>query len=68
MTATLTRLQANSTPRSYDTENPAEVADVKKEFDDLVAKGWKAYDDQGEPIDDLNTQGETQLLPRLVGG
>lgn len=68
MVATLTRMGGGGGTKEYDTENPEEVAEVEAEFAGMVAAGWKAYDDNGDQVDGLNTQGETAMLPRLVGG
>jgi hypothetical protein len=34
----------------------------------MIEEGWKAFNENGDQVDGLNTQGETAMMPRLVGG
>jgi hypothetical protein len=66
--ATITKLQAGAKPKEFDMAVPAEAAAAEKEFTDLIADEWQAYDAAGEPVETLQTEGETLMRPRINGG
>jgi hypothetical protein len=65
---TITRLRAGEKPKEYDMANPVEAEAAEREFSELIADEWQAYDSTGEPVDSLQTEGETLMRPRINGG
>lgn len=58
----------------WDPSKQVEVDDAKRSFDDLKAKGYRAYrcndkGDQGEPMNEFDPKaGRVVLVPPMVGG
>lgn len=58
----------------WDADNDDEVANARRTFDDLLAKGFTAYDvkndaDKGERVRKFDADAEKLILvPRMAGG
>lgn len=75
MTGTMSMMdQSGDTKATWDSEKPDEVANARRTFDELKAKGYSAFrvnkkGDQGEEMKTFDPNAEAVIMvPRMVGG